>query len=130
MDNLDSSVKRLKKQLENPHGIHDGKLMTALSWAEKYTQDKRARPAESRQAIAWLKEKRLWQAYLNEYVRDKPKASWGGKRAGAGYKNQPKGERTVIVSCRIPLSLKSDNEIGGDWLKDAIARKLEGLKHG
>jgi hypothetical protein len=124
MDNLDSSVKSLKKQLESHHGIHEGKLMSCLSWVEKYTTDKRARPSESRQAIAWLKERGLWQAYLNEYVRDKPKGSWGGKREGAGWKDREKGESSVIVSCRISVKLRDDHEIDSNWLKDAIARKI------
>ncbi len=116
-------LKSLKKHLDSPHGIHDGNLMNALNWVERYTPDKRARPEESRLAISWLKENGLWDAYLREYTPEE-KVSWGGKREGSGWKNREKGEASVIVSCRISVKLRDDHEIDGDWLKDAIARKI------
>ena len=116
-------LKSLKKHLDSPHGIAESHLMNALNWVERYTPDKRARPEESRLAISWLKEKGLWNAYLQEYAPDK-KGSWGGKREGAGWKDREKGESSVIVSCRISLKLRDNHEIDSDWLKDAIARKI------
>jgi hypothetical protein len=125
MSSFDSWLSRLSKELNRPSGIADSHLMNALSWVERYTPDKRNRPPESKQALAWIAENGLMATYKRDFELKKPdgrgKASKKGKGVGGHNKKPP----TSVISIRLPDSLIKAYGIDRLWVVDAIQRKIE-----
>ena len=127
---LDSWLSRLSKELNRSSGIADSHLMNALSWVERYTADKRKRPPESKQALAWIAENGLMATYKRDFEQKKPdgrgKASKKGKGVGGHNKKPP----TSVISVRLPDSLIETYGIDRLWVVYAINLKIEkeGLK--
>lgn len=125
---LDSWLSRLSKELNRSSGIADSHLMNALSWVERYTPDKRKRPPESKQALAWIAKNGLMATYERDFEQKKPdgrgKASKKGKGVGGHNKKPP----TSVISVRLLDSLIEAYGINRLWVVDAIERKIEYAK--